>query len=229
MNSLDVFGSYGLIGTWKELLQNELEAPYFQGLQLFLEEELAKHTVFPAIERVFAAFHLTPFESVKVVVLGQDPYHGKGQANGLCFSVTEGIRKPPSLQNIFKELESDLNIPIPSHGSLEEWAKQGVLLLNATLTVREGEAGSHQLKGWEQFTDAVISSLSANHEGLVFLLWGNFAKKKAALIDGGRHHILTAAHPSPLARTGFKGCKHFSQTNKLLTQMGMKTINWHIG
>ena len=229
MNSLDVFGSYGLIGTWKEMLQNELEAPYFKGLQLFLEEELAKHTVFPSLERVFAAFQLTPFESVKVVVLGQDPYHGKGQANGLCFSVTEGIRKPPSLQNIFKELESDLSISIPSHGSLDEWAKQGVLLLNATLTVREGEAGSHQLKGWEQFTDAVIRSLSDKKDGLVFLLWGNFAKQKAALIDGGRHHILTAAHPSPLARTGFKGCKHFSQTNKLLTQMGKEPINWRIG
>lgn len=229
MNSLDVFGSYGLIGTWKEMLQNELEAPYFKGLQLFLEEELAKHTVFPSLERVFAAFQLTPFESVKVVVLGQDPYHGKGQANGLCFSVTEGIRKPPSLHNIFKELESDLSISIPSHGSLDEWAKQGVLLLNATLTVREGEAGSHQLKGWEQFTDAVIRSLSDKKDGLVFLLWGNFAKQKAALIDGGRHHILTAAHPSPLARTGFKGCKHFSQTNKLLTQMGKEPINWRIG
>jgi uracil-DNA glycosylase len=229
MNSLDVFGTYGLIGTWKEMLQNELEAPYFKGLQLFLEEELAKHTVFPSLERVFAAFQLTPFESVKVVVLGQDPYHGKGQANGLCFSVTEGIRKPPSLQNIFKELESDLSISIPSHGSLDEWAKQGVLLLNATLTVREGEAGSHQLKGWEQFTDAVIRSLSDKKDGLVFLLWGNFAKQKAALIDGRRHHILTAAHPSPLARTGFKGCKHFSQTNKLLTQMGKEPINWRIG
>lgn len=178
---------------------------------------------------IFNAFNHTPFDKVKVVFIGQDPYHGYGQAHGLCFSVPEGVPKPPSLVNIFKEIETDLGIPQPSHGNLVKWADQGVLLLNATLTVRENQAGSHQNRGWETFTDAVIMKLSALRNDLIFILWGNFAIAKRSLIDTSRHHILTAAHPSPLsANKGFFGCKHFSKTNVLLIQMGKSEINWQL-
>lgn len=214
--------------SWKIPLEKEFNSPYFQQLKNFLVEEKKHHVIFPPGNKIFAAFDHTPFDAVKVVILGQDPYHGPGQANGLCFSVSPGIRKPPSLQNIFKELESDLGIPIPNSGNLEPWADQGVLLLNATLTVRQGEAGSHQHKGWEQFTDAVIRILSEQKSGLVFLLWGRFAHGKEELIDQQKHHILKAAHPSPLARGAFFGCKHFSQANELLRQQGQTPIDWRL-
>jgi uracil-DNA glycosylase len=218
-----------LDATWKEELKEELGAEYFKSLVQFLsKEEEEGQEIFPAAERVFAAFNLTPFDKVKVVIIGQDPYHGKGQANGLSFSVEKGIRIPPSLLNIFKELQADLGCTIPTHGQLDHWAEQGVLLLNATLTVRNATPASHQKKGWERFTDAVIRILNKNHEGLIFLLWGNFAQQKAAMIDTAKHFVLTAAHPSPLARTGFKGCRHFSQTNGLLQQMGKTPIDWQI-
>ncbi|MGD0712043.1 MAG: uracil-DNA glycosylase, partial [Bacteroidales bacterium] len=179
--------------------------------------------------QIFSAFNHTPFNNVKVVIIGQDPYHGKGQANGLCFSVNDGINKPPSLVNIFKELHDDLGVKIPTSGNLEKWADQGVLLLNATLTVRASQAGSHQNKGWENFTDAVIRALSDERDGLIFILWGAFAQAKQKLIDVSKHHILKAAHPSPFsAYNGFFGCKHFSKTNELLKQMGKEEINWGI-
>jgi uracil-DNA glycosylase len=215
--------------SWKEVLREEFAAPYFRELQNFLKKEHYEgREIFPPSDRWFAAFNLTPFDKVKVVIIGQDPYHGIGQANGLCFSVASGVRIPPSLANIFKELQSDLGIPLPSDGSLESWARQGVLLLNATLTVRCGEAGSHQKRGWEKFTDAVIRKLNDNREGIIFLLWGNFAKEKAGMIDSTRHHILTAAHPSPLARNAFSGCRHFSRTNNLLTAMHKTPVDWHL-
>lgn len=213
--------------SWKEMLQHEFETDYFAGIKSFLVEEKRAYTVYPAGPDIFAAFNCTPFNDVKVVILGQDPYHGPGQAHGLCFSVPPGVSLPPSLLNIFKELKTDLNIPMPVNGNLEKWAKQGVLLLNATLTVRANIAGSHQNKGWEIFTDAVIRLLSEKKEGLVFLLWGNYAQAKQNLIDGHKHYILKAAHPSPLsAFRGFFGCRHFSETNRLLIMQGKPPINW---
>jgi uracil-DNA glycosylase len=214
--------------TWKHELKEEFNAPYFKKLKSFLVEERQKYTIFPPGKLIFAAFDNTPFNKVKVVIIGQDPYHGKGQANGLCFSVGPNVPKPPSLVNIFKELQSDLGFPIPEKGGLEPWAQQGVLLLNATLTVREGQAGSHQGKGWEQFTDAVIRKISDEKKGIVFLLWGRFAHSKEELINADRHFILKAAHPSPLARGAFFGCKHFSKTNKILEHEGKTPINWRI-
>lgn len=214
--------------SWKKILNEQFTAPYFSQLKSFLVEEKKKHTLYPPGNQIFSAFNHTPFDELKVVIIGQDPYHGPGQANGLCFSVSNGIRKPPSLVNIFKELQTDLGISISQNGNLEPWADQGVLLLNATLSVRAGMAGSHQKKGWEQFTDAVIKAISDNKKGIVFLLWGNFAQTKAELIDKDKHFILTAAHPSPLARGAFFGCKHFSKTNKILEHQGILPIDWRI-
>lgn len=214
--------------SWKKVLNEQFTAPYFSQLKSFLVEEKKKHTLYPPGNQIFSAFNHTPFDKLKVVIIGQDPYHGPGQANGLCFSVNNGIRKPPSLVNIFKELQTDVGIPIPQNGNLEPWADQGVLLLNATLSVRAGTAGSHQKKGWEQFTDAVIKAISDNKKGIVFLLWGNFAQTKAELIDKDKHFILTAVHPSPLARGAFFGCKHFSKTNKILEHQGILPIDWRI-
>lgn len=214
--------------SWKKVLKDEFEAPYFAELKAFLVKEKKQYVVYPPGKQIFSAFNHTPFDKVRVVIIGQDPYHGPGQANGLCFSVSPGIRKPPSLVNIFKELHNDLNIPIPHDGNLEPWADQGVLLLNATLTVRAGMAGSHQKKGWEIFTDAVIKAVSDHKKGIVFLLWGAFAQTKAELIDKNKHYILMAAHPSPLARGAFFGCKHFSKTNKLLEHQGILPIDWRL-
>ncbi|MBS4014550.1 MAG: uracil-DNA glycosylase [Bacteroidetes bacterium] len=214
---------------WKKILEEEFESDYFKKLKLFLIEEKKTHTIYPPGSLIFNAFNHTPFNKVKVIILGQDPYHGPGQAHGLCFSVNHGIPQPPSLKNIFKEIKNDLGIIPPKHGNLESWANQGVLLLNATLTVRANNAGSHQKKGWETFTDKVITKLSENKVGLVFLLWGNYAQAKAELIDQTKHHILKSVHPSPLsASRGFLGCKHFSKTNELLKQQGKEEIKWAI-
>ncbi len=213
---------------WLEVLREEFEKPYFEKLKGFLLEEKKQYQVFPPGKRIFAAFDHTPFNKVKVVILGQDPYHGNGQAHGLCFSVPDGVAIPPSLVNIYKELNSDLGIPIPKSGNLEKWAEQGVLLLNATLTVRANQAGSHQNQGWENFTDEVIRQLSARHTGLVFLLWGSYAQAKTALIDTSKHHVLKSVHPSPLsAYRGFFGCRHFSKTNALLLSTGKEPIDWN--
>lgn len=215
--------------SWKEVLKGEFDQPYFKSLREFIRQEItAGYRIYPPAAKIFAAFDETPFDRVKVVLLGQDPYHGEGQANGLCFSVCQGVRKPPSLLNIFKELQQDMGIPVPASGDLLPWAHQGVLLLNATLTVRANQPASHQSKGWETFTDAVIRSISARKKNMVFLLWGRHAQAKAALIDQSRHHILTAAHPSPLARTGFSGCRHFSKTNALLSQSGIVPVDWRL-
>jgi uracil-DNA glycosylase len=215
--------------SWRQALENEFDKPYFSELKAFLVEEKKRFRVFPPGPMIFNAFNQTPFERVKVVLLGQDPYHGLGQAHGLCFSVPRGVAKPPSLVNIFKELENDLGIPAPSHGNLTGWAQQGVLLLNATLTVRENQAGSHQGKGWELFTDAAIAALSANREGIIFVLWGNYAISKRSLIENSKHFVLTAPHPSPLsASRGFFGCRHFSRINNLLRQMHIDEINWQL-
>ena len=196
---------------WKEVLMEEFQSPYFSALKEFLVEEKKQYTIYPPGKLIFSAFQHTPFDRVKVVILGQDPYHGKGQAHGLCFSVPQGIPQPPSLVNIFKELHSDLEVPIPSHGNLESWAEQGVLLINATLTVRDGQAGSHQKRGWETFTNKVIEKVSELKTGVVFLLWGRYAQAKESLVDGSKHLVLKAAHPSPLsAYNGFFGCRHFS-------------------
>ena len=212
---------------WKEILTDEFQSAYFSELKTFLVEEKKKYTIYPPGKFIFNAFHHTPFDRVKVVILGQDPYHGKGQAHGLCFSVPPGIPAPPSLVNIFKELQSDLNIPVPSHGNLANWADQGVFLLNATLTVRDSQAGSHQKKGWETFTNRVIENISKHKSGVVFLLWGRYAQAKEALIDGNRHLVLKSAHPSPLsAYNGFYGKKHFSRANEYLEQQGKSGIDW---
>lgn len=212
---------------WKEILMNEFQSPYFSDLKAFLLEEKKRYTIYPPGKYIFNAFQHCPFDRVKVVILGQDPYHGKGQAHGLCFSVPYGIPPPPSLVNIFKELQSDLNIPFPSHGNLEKWADQGVLLLNATLTVRDSQAGSHQKKGWETFTNRVIENISMHKSGVVFLLWGRYAQAKEALIDGEKHLVLKSAHPSPLsAYNGFFDCKHFSRSNHYLEQQGKSGIDW---
>jgi uracil-DNA glycosylase len=214
---------------WLEVLHLEFEKPYFRELKSFLLEDKKLYRIYPAGNRIFAAFDYTPFSKVKVVILGQDPYHGDGQAHGLCFSVPEGIAIPPSLVNIYKELSTDLGIPIPKSGNLEKWAKQGVLLLNATLTVRANQAGSHQRRGWENFTDEVIRQLSDRHTGLVFILWGSYAQAKGALIDISKHFILKAVHPSPLSvYRGFFGCRHFSKANELLVAAGKEPIDWSL-
>lgn len=215
--------------SWRVVLNDEFSKEYFAKLKEFLVEEKKHYTVYPPGSKIFAAFNYTPFHKVNVVLLGQDPYHGPGQAHGLCFSVPHGVPKPPSLVNIFKELKDDVGISIPNHGNLEKWTKQGVLLLNATLTVRANQAGSHQKKGWENFTDSAIVALSQKRVGLIFILWGAYAQAKAQLIDKSKHHILMAPHPSPLSVSrGFYGCKHFSKTNKLLTEMGKEPIDWSL-
>lgn len=213
---------------WKELLKAEFTKPYFQTIIEFLKnEEKENKVVFPPVNEVFNAFNLTPFEQIKAVIIGQDPYHGKGQAHGLCFSVKKGVTPPPSLINIFKEIKSDCGIEIPAHGDLSGWAKQGVLLLNAILTVRENQPGSHQHIGWQTFIDRVISLISEKKEGIVFMLWGKFAQNKIALIDENKHYILQAAHPSPYsASAGFFGCRHFSKCNEILKSYRRTTINW---
>lgn len=215
--------------SWKAELSDEFNAEYFTKLKEFLVTEKQTQRVFPQGNKMFSAFNHTPFNKVKVVILGQDPYHGEGQAHGLCFSVPDGIAKPPSLVNIFKEIHADLGLPIPTTGNLEKWADQGVLLLNATLTVRANLAGSHQKRGWENFTDAAIKKLSDKRENLVFILWGRFAQNKEVLIDAGKHCILKSAHPSPLsAYNGFFGCKHFSKTNEYLRSKGIGEIDWRL-
>jgi uracil-DNA glycosylase len=215
--------------SWKEILQEQFNSSYFKSIKEFLVGEKQRFTVYPPGSLIFNAFNLTPFPAVRVVIIGQDPYHGAGQAHGLCFSVPRGISAPPSLVNIFKEINADLGIPLPKHGNLERWARQGVLLLNATLTVRANQAGSHQKKGWEIFTDAIISQLSKQRVGLVFLLWGKFAQDKESLIDTQKHYILKAAHPSPYsAYNGFFGCRHFSKTNEILRRHGLPEIDWSV-
>lgn len=215
--------------SWLERLKEEFHNEYFTELKKFLLEEKQQYKVFPPGPRIFAAFDATPFQAVKVVLLGQDPYHGPGQAHGLCFSVPEGVKPPPSLVNIFQELKNDLGLPLPGHGNLEKWAAQGVLLLNATLTVRANQAGSHQNKGWERFTDQVIRLLSDQREHLVFLLWGNYAQAKASMIDESKHLVLKAAHPSPFSvYRGFYGCRHFSTANKWLETKGIAPIDWSL-
>lgn len=213
--------------SWEKVLQPDFDKPYFKELTDFVRSEYATTTIYPPASLIFNAFNLCPFDKVKVVIIGQDPYHGPGQAHGLCFSVNDGIQYPPSLQNIFKEIKSDLDIPIPTSGNLTRWAEQGVLLLNATLTVRAHNAGSHQKKGWETFTDSVIRILAEQKENLVFILWGAYAQKKGAFIDKNRHLVLSSAHPSPLsAYNGFFGNHHFSLTNKWLTEHNLKAIDW---
>ena len=213
--------------SWKSRLANEFNAPYFEQLTNFVRDAYTHHQIFPPAKLIFNAFDLCPFDQVKVVIIGQDPYHGLGQAHGLSFSVNEDIPLPPSLKNIYQEIRSDLGIQPLSHGNLERWAKQGVLLLNATLTVQADLAGSHQKKGWETFTDSAIKAVANEKEHVVFLLWGNYAQQKAQYIDRTKHLVLTAVHPSPLsAHRGFFGCKHFSQTNQYLTEHGLEPINW---
>ena len=213
--------------SWKRELAEEWEKDYFVHLTQFVREEYATKQIFPPGRQIFAAFNSTPFHEVKVVILGQDPYHDVGQANGLCFSVNDGIQFPPSLRNIFKEIESDIGTPVPQSGDLSRWAKQGVLLLNATLTVEAHRAGSHQRHGWEQFTDRVIAHLAEHRDNLVFILWGSYAIGKGAFIDRNRHLVLTSVHPSPLsAHRGFFGNHHFSRTNQYLIEHGKTPIEW---
>ena len=215
--------------SWKNALADEFGKPYFESLVRFLRsEKAAGQTIYPPGSQIFRAFDLTPLNELKVVILGQDPYHGPGQAHGLSFSVSAGVPAPPSLKNIFKEIESDLGMRMSGYPNLEKWARQGVLLLNAVLTVRSGEAASHSKIGWEQFTDAVIRYISDNCEGVVFMLWGNFARSKRDLIDRSKHHVLEAAHPSPLARGAFFGCRHFSQANNILAARGLQPIDWQL-
>lgn len=215
--------------SWKEALRDEFEKPYFSELVSFLhQEKAAGKVIFPPGNRIFRAFDLTPVDKVKVVIIGQDPYHGYGQAMGLSFSVPEGVPAPPSLKNIFTEIRTDLDISMSGSPDLEPWARQGVLMLNAILTVRSGEPASHSRIGWQEFTDAVIRYISANCEGVVFMLWGNFARSKRELIDTSRHHVLEAAHPSPLARGAFFGCRHFSKANEILASEGKTPINWQL-
>lgn len=215
--------------SWKNILIDEFNKDYFISLKQFLVEEKQSQTIYPKGNEIFAAFNYTSFDKVKVVILGQDPYHGAGQAHGLSFSVPEGIKPPPSLVNIYKELNSDIGFQIPSHGNLTKWAEQGVLLLNATLTVRANQAGSHQKKGWENFTDCVIKKISEQKQNVVFLLWGRYAQAKESLIDSSKHFILKAAHPSPFsAYNGFMGCKHFSKTNDLLKKNNLTEIDWSL-
>lgn len=213
--------------TWSQFIAEESQKPYYKDLQKFVSSERKEHTVFPPEKEVFTAFDLSPFEKVKVVILGQDPYHGEGQAHGLAFSVKKGVKIPPSLVNIYKELESDLGIKPPFHGNLEAWAKQGVLLLNTVLTVREGEAGSHHGRGWETFTDRVIEVLSEKRSDLVFILWGNPSQKKASRVNPDHHHLILSPHPSPLSSyRGFFGSKPFSRTNAFLKLKAIPEINW---
>jgi len=212
---------------WKQALLSEFEKPYFSKLTQFVKDEYQSSIVYPLPKYIFHAFDLTPFDQVKVVILGQDPYHGPNQANGLAFSVSDGIQPPPSLVNIYKEIESDLGRKSTTNGNLETWAKQGVLLLNATLTVQAHQAGSHQRKGWEEFTDSVINTLSHQQENLVFMLWGAYAQKKGSIIDESKHLVLKSPHPSPLsAYNGFFGCAHFSQCNAFLMLNGKEPIDW---
>jgi len=214
--------------SWDRVLEGEFEKEYYLKLRKFLKEEYSTRVIYPEMNNIFNSLKLTSYEAVKVVILGQDPYHGKGQAHGLAFSVQKGVPKPPSLQNIFKELKDDLGFPIPDHGNLESWARQGVLLLNTVLTVREGQANSHQGKGWEVFTDTVIGHLSKREDPVVFILWGAPAGKKESLIDK-RHRILKSVHPSPLsAHRGFFGSKPFSRTNAILSEMGKSPLDWEI-
>lgn len=213
--------------SWKQQLADEFEKPYFMRLTDFVRNEYGSTTCYPPGKLIFNAFNLCPFDRVKVVIIGQDPYHGPGQAHGLCFSVNDGVAFPPSLQNIFKEIQSDLGVPVPATGNLTRWAEQGVLLLNATLTVRAHQAGSHQRQGWEEFTDAAIKALAEKREQLVFILWGAYAQKKGAFIDRNRHLVLASAHPSPLsAFHGFFGNRHFSRANAYLEQHGKTPVNW---
>ena len=213
--------------SWKQKLTPEFEKEYFIKLTEFVRAEYASKTIYPPAKLIFNAFDHCPFDDVKVVIIGQDPYHGPGQAHGLCFSVAEGVPNPPSLQNIFKEIMSDLGKPMPANGDLTRWAHQGVLLLNATLTVQAHQAGSHQRKGWEEFTDAAIRLLAEEREHLVFILWGAYAQKKGAFIDRSKHLVLASAHPSPLsAYNGFFGNKHFSRTNEYLKAHGITEIEW---
>jgi uracil-DNA glycosylase len=213
--------------TWKERLQAEFEKSYFVKLIEFIKEERNQHTIYPPGPLIFNAFDKCSFNDVNVVIIGQDPYHGPGQAHGLCFSVNDGVKHPPSLQNIFKEIKEDLGKPIPASGNLERWAKQGVLLLNATLTVRANTAGSHQNKGWEEFTDEVIRRVSEEKSEIVFILWGAYAQKKGSIIDTKKHLVLKSAHPSPFsAYNGFFGNKHFSKTNEYLKSIGKQEIEW---
>jgi len=213
--------------SWKSKLEDEFQKPYFDELIQFVRKEYQSNTIYPPGKEIFRAFDCADFDEVKVVIIGQDPYHGPGQANGLCFSVREGMTMPPSLKNIFKEIHNDLGKPIPSNGDLERWARQGVLLLNATLTVRASSPGSHQNKGWETFTDAVIRHISDQKNNIVFLLWGAYAQKKGEIIDRNKHLVLMSAHPSPFsADRGFFGCKHFSKTNAYLKSKGIKEIDW---
>jgi len=215
--------------SWKRALEGEFEKPYFEKLVSYIhEEKAAGKTIYPPGRQIFRAFELTPIDKVKVVILGQDPYHGPGQAMGLSFSVPEGVPAPPSLKNIFKEIEADLGVKMSGYPNLESWAEQGVLLLNAILTVRACEAASHSRIGWTEFTDAVIKYLSDNCEGVIFMLWGNFARTKRELIDSSKHYVLEAAHPSPLARGAFFGCKHFSQANAILEKEGKQPIDWRL-
>ncbi|MFC1695294.1 uracil-DNA glycosylase [Pseudomonadota bacterium] len=218
----------GLISCWKNRLGDEFSKPYMSALRQFLLERKRQGAViYPPGDLIFNALNSTPFDSVNVVILGQDPYHGPGQAHGLCFSVKEGVAVPPSLINIYKELASDLGVDPPRNGNLQHWAEQGVLLLNAVLTVERGKAGAHQGKGWERFTDRVIAELNENRDGLVFMLWGSYAMKKGAMIDRERHLVLTAPHPSPLsAHRGFFGCRHFSQANQWLEKRGLAPVSW---
>jgi uracil-DNA glycosylase len=212
---------------WRAHLADELEKPYFAKLRRFVDEERRTRVVYPPEEEVFSALELTPYDRVKVLILGQDPYHGPGQAHGLAFSVRPGVAPPPSLRNIFREIQGELGCPVPDNGYLVPWAKQGVLLLNAVLTVRDGEPNSHKGRGWETFTDAVIRKLSAREERVVFVLWGGYAAKKAGLVDGGRHVVLTSAHPSPLsARRGFFGSRPFSRVNAALQEAGLAPVEW---
>jgi uracil-DNA glycosylase len=214
---------------WNPVLRSQLAEPYWAELQQFVAAERARGAVYPAPDEVFAALHLTPYADVKVLILGQDPYHGPGQAHGLCFSVREGVPAPPSLQNIFKELEADLGVPPPDHGCLDAWARRGVLLLNATLTVRARQAASHQGKGWERFTDAVIRAVNEKDERVVFILWGASARKKKALVDLSRHVVIESPHPSPLsAHNGFFGSRPFSRANAALVEAGREPVDWRI-
>lgn len=213
--------------SWKERLQEEFDKPYFEQLTEFVRTEYKSHRIYPPGSQIFNAFNLCPFDRVKVVIIGQDPYHGPGQAHGLCFSVNDGVQFPPSLRNIFKEVNADTGAPIPQSGNLTRWATQGVLLLNATLTVREHSAGSHQRHGWETYTDAVIRIISEQKPNVVFILWGTYAQSKAALIDSSRHLVLQSVHPSPLsAHAGFFGNHHFSKANDFLIRCGMTPIVW---
>ena len=212
---------------WKEILQPEFDKPYVRELTDFIRQEYASRRIFPRAGNIFRAFDKCPFDKLKVVIIGQDPYHGEGQANGLCFSVADGIPFPPSLQNIFQEVSSDLNRPVPASGNLDRWGEQGVLLLNAVLTVRAHEAASHAGRGWETFTDAVVRAIAERKQGLVSLLWGSYAQRKGAIADPARNCILKAVHPSPLsAYRGFIGCRHFSQANAYLRSQGKAEIEW---